>query len=193
MPTNKTSKMKMYKIAFPVSILILCASLMGRAQSITPTQSANNIVEYSPTVRDVKDEASITLLPVEQVAWSVNYFDGLGRVIQRVVPQVSPSKKDMVTSIQYDSRGREPKKYLPYVSEGVSGAHRPHALGTTSYESSPHYQFYNPLTPGKTANDEAPFSVVVFEPSTESRVVKQGAVGTAWRPDPSTSYYKESI
>ena len=43
-------------------------------------------------------------------------FDGLGRSIQQVIVAGSPSQKDIVLPIAYDTLGRERYKYLPYTS-----------------------------------------------------------------------------
>ena len=47
----------------------------------------------------------------EQV--SIQYFDGMGRPVQQVQKNHTPSGKDLVTNIDYDYCGRVSKEWLP--------------------------------------------------------------------------------
>jgi hypothetical protein len=106
---------------------------------------------------------------------TTSYFDGLGRPMQTVGTQSSPSKKDIVAPIAYDPFGRESKKYLPYVSTEINGHYKPTALTDQA-------AFYN-SPPPKVIQDPSPFSETTFEPSPLNRPLKQGAPGTAWQPN----------
>src|SRR5687768_13953833 len=46
----------------------------------------------------------------------VTYFDAMGRPIQQIAGKASASGKDIITHIEYDIYGRQPKEYLPYAA-----------------------------------------------------------------------------
>lgn len=108
---------------------------------------------------------------------SVNYFDGLGRPIQSIQVGASPTGKDMVQHITYDSLGRESKKFLPYTSESTGGFFRDSA-------ESELVKFYNNqlTTSTNVKADNDPWSVIEFEESPLNRVLQQGAPGSSWQP-----------
>ena len=70
------------------------------------------LVPLKPT----SDSSEVVLSAVpEDVAISTNYMDYMGRLIQSVVKQSSPTKKDVVAPIAYDKFGRVVAQYMPYV------------------------------------------------------------------------------
>jgi RHS repeat-associated protein len=107
---------------------------------------------------------------------TVQYIDGLGRLLQTVTVQGSPGFRDMVTPIAYDAFGREAVKYEPYAAVSNGGAYRTDALTTGAGQAA----FYAGTAGIKTTTK--PFSVTVFEASPLNRVVEQGAPGDAWQP-----------
>ncbi|VEH20799.1 RHS repeat-associated core domain [Chryseobacterium nakagawai] len=50
---------------------------------------------------------------------SVQYFDNWGKVVQGIAIKGSPSGKDIVSHIEYDSFGRQVKNYLPIPQQGT--------------------------------------------------------------------------
>src|SRR5690349_11301958 len=52
---------------------------------------------------------------------TTGYVDGLGRPLQTVSRQSSPTAKDVVSPVIYDAFGRELYKYLPYVQTSGNG------------------------------------------------------------------------
>jgi RHS repeat-associated protein len=110
----------------------------------------------------------------DEVNQSVQYIDGLGRPLQTVQTQASPSFKDLVQPIVYDAFGRESKKYQPYAAQGSSnGNYR--SAGLTEVAS-----FYNSPTAG-VESTSYPFGESLFEASPLNRVLQQGAAGEAWQ------------
>ena len=100
----------------------------------------------------------------------VTYFDGLGRPIQKVDNAQSNTGKDIVTHIEYDSYGRQPKDFLPYPS---AQSNMLYIDGTTaSAATTSHYQ--------GAYNDTNPYSEKLFEASPLNRVLEQAAPGAAW-------------
>ena len=88
-------------------ILVFISAVWGKAQ-LTSTE---NYV------------SATTCLDADCVkkAWSVQYFDGLGRVKQVVNVKASPGQKDVVTHIEYDEYGRQVRDYLPVPQSASTG------------------------------------------------------------------------
>ncbi len=153
---------------------------------VQPANNYNWIKETQVLVKNKLNDADVNALQVQNgevgIVW--NYFDGLGRPMQTVITQNSPSpnKLDIVTPIVYDQFGREAKKYLPFAS-GNDGWYKPN---NEIIDASGNYigvaaNFYN--TPSsKIAVDLSPYSETKFEPSPLNRVLKQGAPGANWQP-----------
>ncbi|MFC7670462.1 DUF6443 domain-containing protein [Hymenobacter humi] len=55
--------------------------------------------------------------PVSAAARTTQYLDGLGRPVQTVQHEASPSLRDLVQPQAYDALGREPRQYLPYAAD----------------------------------------------------------------------------
>jgi hypothetical protein len=153
---------------------------------IPDTLALNYVQVYNSLIEGIKDESTLDNYPVKDVNKSIEYIDGLGRPIQSIAIQGSPSRSAIIQPIVYDAFGREAVKYLPYV-EGSSGFYRSNPIGTDStYENSPQQSFYdNPAL--AIAQDGSPFSKTIFEASPLNRVLKQGAPGTDWQPAESTT------
>ena len=109
-------------------------------------------------------------------------MDGLGRLVQTVQQQGSPSRNDIVQPIYYDEFGREIVKFLPYtISVDTPGVYRPNALALTAYQASEQYQFYQQPGHGYV-NTLAPGAATVYEPSPLNRTLEQGFAGPDWQP-----------
>jgi hypothetical protein len=122
---------------------------------------------------NVTDESTVPSLPVEGMEETVNYYDGLGRPIQQVTWEGSPSKLDVIQPVVYDAFGREERKYLPYAdTTSGNGAYKDGALAY-------HAKFYKKM--GFSQNDST-YARTIFEASPLSRVLQQGAPGLAWQP-----------
>jgi hypothetical protein len=121
-----------------------------------------------------------------QRATRYNFLDGLGRPIQEVLANGSPTGSDIIQPIAYDAYGRETMKYLPYVS-GSEGWYKSNFLtaDNANYQttSSPQYKFYQ--TTPNVAVDPKPYAQSILEPSPLNRVLKQGAPGSVWQPNAS--------
>ncbi|WP_158629437.1 DUF6443 domain-containing protein [Flavobacterium microcysteis] len=112
-------------------------------------------------------------------AASITYFDGLGRPIQQLAHQMSPSGKDIVTHIEYDASGKKAKEFLPYPSQSVPLGYDPNAATEVS-------TFYASPSLARTGNPnfEAtgnPYTEKQFEASPLGRVLKQAAPGSTWK------------
>ncbi|NUO03198.1 MAG: RHS repeat-associated core domain-containing protein, partial [Saprospiraceae bacterium] len=72
---------------------------------------------------------------------SIQYFDGLGRLLETVDKKRSANSKDVVSAFEYDHQNRLTKKYNPFESGLNTGAFATVPAGTpfeqTQYESTP--------------------------------------------------------
>lgn len=107
---------------------------------------------------------------------SVQYFDGLGRLVQTIQQSVTPEKPDLVSLTEYDGVGRDYIHWLPTAFAGNNGAF----INTTSFKPQAE-TFYNDLRP---------FSETKFEFSPLSRIDKQFGVGAAWLNNPTSMKYE---
>ncbi|MDJ1498598.1 Ig-like domain-containing protein [Cytophagaceae bacterium DM2B3-1] len=155
----------------------------GASQAIVilqePVLSDLNFVrEHTVLISGLTTKEAVNNQPVESVAEQTTYLDGLGRPVQQVVKQGSPDKKDVITPTEYDAFGREPRKYLPVVL-GATGGYQPDILkrGTPSDPTStPQGDFYQ-----TRKSDRNAFAETIFENSSLSRPIEQGAPGNEWK------------
>ncbi|HLO60909.1 MAG TPA: DUF6443 domain-containing protein [Bacteroidales bacterium] len=107
----------------------------------------------------------------------VQYFDGLGRIIQTIDIKGSPERNDIVMPVDYDKYGRESFKYLPYSKTG-DGGYRPNAI-TTSGEQSVFYSNSGNLN-GLDETDTRAYSEITYENSPLNRTLFQQGPGSDW-------------
>ncbi|WEK18947.1 MAG: DUF6443 domain-containing protein [Candidatus Pedobacter colombiensis] len=134
------------------------------------------IQEERIKVAGVSTAEQVITLPISQKTITRSYTDGLGRIIQTVTIQASPSQKDIVQPFVYDNLGRQTINYLPYASSATDGSYHPNAITS---EQPAFYQSGNPLI----AQDAAPYNQQIFENSPLQRLLKAGTIGTGFQPD----------
>ena len=118
---------------------------------------------------------------------SVTYFDGLGRPKQSVAIKASPRKNDLVTTIPYDSFGRQVDSYLPVSMTSTNGGiHSLDSTGVVSYYNAPQ----NGTTKDFPILDTRPFSHMVLENSPLDRIQQQIQVGSEWQNRPVSFGYQ---
>lgn len=103
---------------------------------------------------------------------TVQYFDGFGRLVQKINNKQSGTGKDLVTYFAYD-QGRQTKEYLTYSTNQESMSF--YANAEQSILNYPHYA-------GKY-----PVSEKLYENSPLDRVLKQGAPGEDWQVNPTAN------
>ena len=145
------------------------------------SSSQNYVATYVPRVAGLATPSAATNSTC-QVMTTVQYFDGLGRLLQTVQLKASPLGRDLVTPVAYDAYGREPVKYLPYaaLSAVSNGSYKADALTASSTGSQPSF-YQSPQTPAGVTPISTPQAVTSFEPSPLNRVLEQGAPGDAWQ------------
>lgn len=133
----------------------------------TPTQTENYV--KSKTYKQSTTTSIATPIPT-QATQSVTYFDGLGRPIQQNANAQSSTGKDIITHIEYDAFGRQPREYLPFASTQNNMA----MVDGSSLKASTILQYQTQY------GDSIAFSQKLFENSPLNRVLKQGAPGNDW-------------
>ncbi len=98
----------------------------------------------------------------------ITYFDGIGRPKQHILKGNTALKSDFVQPILYDDFGREAKKLLPYKAAQNNGEYIPSA-------ESEQLLFYQ--TANGIAHSDFPYSMNVYEKSSQSRTVEVGREG----------------
>lgn len=142
------------------------------------------VLDYNPTLSKLYQRVLVPLKPttdtadvtmsalVEDVAVTTDYFDSLGRPIQKVVKQASPTKKDLVQPIAYDRFDRNTANYLPYAQQTGNtndGKFKTYALISDSV-------FYKGLFP----SDNYFYNTIKYDASPLQRVLKFCPEGASW-------------
>jgi RHS repeat-associated protein len=158
--------------------MLLWGSL-AEAQSTT-----QNYVRTRTPRREISTNAKLDALTPnrDSVESSIQYLDGLGRLIQSIQVKGSPTGKDVVQPSAYDQFDREIKKYLPYSASTTDGSYKADALTIGAGQA----QFYTG-PPSGVVSTGSPFAVTNFEPSPLNRIVEQGAPGLTWQPVPNNT------
>jgi RHS repeat-associated protein len=136
----------------------------------TTTPDMNFIITRNILKAGVTDSATaLGLTSPYDVAQTAQYYDGLGREIQTVAKQITPSQKDLVSLNVYDNFGRETNKYLPYVATTNDGNYKVTAI-------SDQFNFNNNIFP----SEQYYYSQAIFETSPLNRVQTSYAPGINW-------------
>jgi hypothetical protein len=142
-----------------------------------------NFIVESALSAEITDMNVVASLPIGVVNETIQYFDGLGRPLQSVITQGSPTKHDVIQTFIYDGFGREKYKFLPVTAE-ANGRYKNNIIDEASLAyTGVAANFYTPGASDLIAGDVKPYSESVFEISPFSRVVKQGSPGEAWQPN----------
>ncbi|UKB80521.1 DUF6443 domain-containing protein [Chryseobacterium sp. MEBOG07] len=150
-------KMRSYKIIF----LIIC--FWG---NLLYSQSTGlSIAENFISVKNYVSKGADTL--IKQPLWTVQYFDGIGRIKQTINVKSTPSGKDLITHIEYDQYGRQAKEYLPVPQQ-------------TTQNGAINYNPLNNATNPAVYGTEKIYAEKIFENSPVERVQRQIQLGNDW-------------
>ncbi len=145
----------------------------------TSTTSFGNDSNYIMSIHPKIAVSNIQQISLDKdVAIEANYFDGLGRPIQKIQHGQSGTGKDIVTHIEYDAFGRQTKEYLSYVSNQNTMAY----INATTAQSGTVAQYQT------LYGDTNPYSEKLFEASPLNRVIEQAAPGNDWSLNNSTKH-----
>ncbi|WP_324758068.1 DUF6443 domain-containing protein [Sphingobacterium thalpophilum] len=135
---------------------------LSQLPNIFPTSAGNYIITSRP--RTAVKTATFNPL-TEQV--SVNFFDGQGRLIQILEKGASPSKKDIIRLVGYDTYGRKSENWLPVESSSAKGTYNlPSAVRTAAIS------FYA---------DSVPYSRPVYEKDPRQKNIQNFGPGREWK------------
>ena len=140
------------------------AIVTGQMQST----GTNSVITYQFRVPIADEDPNVYEYTPDDISISADFFDGLGRPMQKVMVGATPLRNDLVVPIAYDEFGRVVKDYLPYVPTGTNALFRTDALTEQSNTS-----LYG--------DDTVTFAQKRFEPSPLNRVLEQAAPGEAWK------------
>jgi len=137
--------------------MILC---LGAVHFVGAQSSDQNYIKTTTYLKD--DSNAVTSLK------TVQYFDGLGRLVQTVQQNAGPNNngQDLIFVQEYDNFGRASKAWLPIPRTTNTGEYY---TGTIATDAKSQY------------NDTCANSLPVYEPSPLNRVVQQYGPGQAWR------------
>jgi RHS repeat-associated protein len=123
-------------------------------------------------------EASLTgATSPAQAQKATLYFDGLGRPVQSVSWQASPTGKDIVQPQVYNAYGQEEYKYLPYAdAASADGSFKLDPFGAQATFYGQTYKTEQPAYQG----EQYYYSHVKFEASPLNRVLQIFAPGNSW-------------
>ncbi|PTS95558.1 hypothetical protein DBR11_21125, partial [Pedobacter sp. HMWF019] len=169
------------------NVFSLNLAVTGAAPSaVQASQDQNYVLTYTPNQAGLTSDAAVISAgsDISKVQADIQYFDGLGRPLQAIQVKGSPTLRDVITPMAYDTYGREDKKYLPY-SGTVAASNGSYKVNAVTEQTSFYTDPTNPVgwgAPGVTVMPGAAFSKTVFEASPLNRVVEQGAPGSVWQP-----------
>ena len=138
--------------------------------------SVNYVRTWQPRKSLTNESDVVNSTTVTDVNHATQYLDGLGRPIQSVNWQSSPTQKDLVSPETYDIYGRVQYNYLPYASSSTNGSFQMNPFGDQN-------TFYNSTYPSEQpalTGEQYYYSHTQFEPSPLNRVLKTFAPGNSW-------------
>lgn len=146
-------------------------------------QNENYIVATEVLVPNIQSLGAVDNLLVDQRTQTVQYFDGLGRLIETVSTQASPSKQDIVQPVTYDPYGREVKRYLPFTAGNTGRIHPINQIINSNGDYiGAAAAFYAAGSNNNVADDAMPYGQMTYDDSPLSRARKAYGPGSAWAP-----------
>jgi RHS repeat-associated protein len=146
-----------------------------------PSTNQNYISTKTFKVAGVNANNIDSVRSICEVNQTIQYFDGLGRPLQNITVQGSPTFRDLVQPIVYDIFGREEKKYLPFTAplSNSTGAYKSASIeDQSSFYSNPGNA--NWLSPGVIQIPEIAYSETKFEASPLNRILEKAGPGLSW-------------
>ncbi len=150
------------------------SSPLDRKYSVIP----HNFIKRQFIQTPVVNENQIDRLPEQDLEQVIDYYSGLGKVLQEVASKASPSRRDLVTLFAYDELGKATTSYLPYAAGDGTGDYRLNAFSAQQ-------NFYK--TEPQLPHTDFPFAVSVEERSSHRRLLEKGFAGEPWQPASITS------
>ncbi len=137
--------------------------------------SPSLIQDESIEVPGITTDSQIYVMNFQQKIVTRKYYDGLGRLIQNVSMQASPTQKDNIKYSAFNNLGQQVFSYLPYDGSDGSGSY--HSTAATDQAS----YYLNGLS-DKVIDDSMPWSQKVIESSPLQRILSVGMEGKGFQP-----------
>jgi len=134
-----------------------------------------NYIKTTSLLTPITDPNQIESLEDGEKIDVIQYYDGLGRLIQTNNFHASPSFSDIIQHIEYDSLGRQRYDFLPFPIE-ADGSYRSASRDLVM-------EYYNSPTDMTIPATPYPFGEKEFDNSPLNRVMKQGFPGASWQLD----------
>jgi len=131
--------------------------------AIVPLKTEVDVLSSSRTIHEVKQ--------------ATQYFDGLGRPLQTVIKQSSPSLRDLVTPVFYDAFGRESVQYLPYIQ--ISGNTNDGRFKANAFAAQNSF-YASYMSSQGNAGEQVFYSQTELESSPLNRPLKAYPPGNSW-------------
>jgi hypothetical protein len=143
-------------------------------------QGQNFIITNKVLAKNIVDENALETLPVDSVATTIAFFDGLGRPAQTLSMKASPSKKDIIQPFVYDQYDREYRKYLPYVSSEGNGIFKSGITDINDGYIGDAAGVYAIGSNNAIADDTRPYATLNYDDSPLNRINKKFGPGQLW-------------
>jgi len=125
-------------------------------------------INYISTTLPIQETTDESLLSIDNSQQTIDYFDGLGTKIQEVRRAFTPSRKDLITQIEYDKIFNKPiVKWLPVPQPNNDGRCITN-LSALKYDAKTFY------------NDSKPDTVTCYENSPLARPSTINKPGDSW-------------
>jgi len=178
--TFQAYSMKIYRKIFLLTGALISLYSSQAQVATPPSPYPSNVKVNYVRIWDAKapqqDPAALVAMPIVGVNQTTQYFDGLGRPMQTVTKQVSPSGNDMVAPVVYDAFGREQYKYLPFVANVAQTGDQ---VSDGNFKLDPFQQqkvFATIQYPG----DSFYYGRTDYEASSLNRVLTSFSAGNSW-------------
>ena len=152
----------------------------------TSANTNQNYVRTQTPWTAQSDTGLIDDLPAGSVMQHTAYYDGLGRILEEVTKQASPTKKDLVQLHDYNDQYNTLKEYLPYANDVCHGGYVDYATAVSHQQN-----FYtvnqDPSVPKVidpalyTGTQTNSYVQRVYDGSALNRVVEEAAPGDPWK------------
>lgn len=179
-PTLTLTKGGIFKLRVTKGTAPAFITPVGIKVSSIETQAENFIISNTILTDNVTTDTQITTLPVESLNQVVQYYDGLGRPLQSIVVQGSPTKNDVVQPNHYDVYGRESLSFLPVSINEKNGQLKTGIIDPTIGYTGKAAAFYSIGSDNMVEDDERPFGTTVFDDSPVNKPLKIFSAGKDW-------------
>jgi RHS repeat-associated protein len=124
MKTIKITAFKFHTANVLAAVLCFCgfnAMAQTYPQPYDPGFKVSHVRTWESNIPLTDTSKLLPTSSVDSFVILTKYIDGLGRTLQEVIKEFSPSKKDHVTPVVYDDMGRQTYEYIPFIANNTGG------------------------------------------------------------------------